>query len=257
MVGFSLDGPEEMHDRFRLTRAGGGTWRAVIRRAGALAEGPGRVQCALRSQPGQRGANRANSTGSSGRWESSTSSTFRSPISTVSASRSPSTIRPEQYGRFLCETFDAWWPDRRRVHIRYFDNIAEALAGQKPGNCTMHETCDSYVVVEYNGDVYPCDFFVESSWKLGNVTWIPGRKLRAGSAATVRRQQDDSAPRLPGLRVRIDLPWRLPQAPPRPAPPLRRSRLLLRRLQDDLRKGGRPSRQEVQRLTGHPPILRA
>jgi uncharacterized protein len=50
-----------------------------------------------------------------------------------------------------------------------FDNIAEALAGQKPGNCTMHETCDSYVVVEYNGDVYPCDFFVESGWKLGNI----------------------------------------------------------------------------------------
>src|SRR5260370_8091698 len=33
----------------------------------------------------------------------------------------------------------------------------------------MHTTCDSYVVVEYNGDVYPCDFFVEGGWKLGNV----------------------------------------------------------------------------------------
>ncbi|MFB3830037.1 MAG: SPASM domain-containing protein, partial [Bryobacteraceae bacterium] len=42
-------------------------------------------------------------------------------------------------------------------------------------NCTMHETCDSYVVVEYNGDVYPCDFFVEKDWKLGNVnldSWV-------------------------------------------------------------------------------------
>ena len=55
------------------------------------------------------------------------------------------------------------------MRIRFFDNIAEALAGQKPGTCTMHETCDSYVVVEYNGDVYPCDFFVEQGWKLGNV----------------------------------------------------------------------------------------
>ncbi|NWF84633.1 MAG: SPASM domain-containing protein [Bryobacteraceae bacterium] len=34
----------------------------------------------------------------------------------------------------------------------------------------MHETCDSYVVVEYNGDIYPCDFFVEKEWKLGNIT---------------------------------------------------------------------------------------
>jgi uncharacterized protein len=82
----------------------------------------------------------------------------------------PFTISAEEYGRFLCETFDLWWPDRKKVRIRFFDNIAEALAGMKPGNCTMHETCDSYVVVEYNGDVYPCDFFVEKSWKLGNIT---------------------------------------------------------------------------------------
>jgi uncharacterized protein len=82
----------------------------------------------------------------------------------------PYTITAEQYGRFLCETFDVWWPDRRKMRVRFFDNIAEALAGQKPGTCTMHETCDSYVVVEYNGDVYPCDFFVEGSWKLGNIT---------------------------------------------------------------------------------------
>ena len=44
----------------------------------------------------------------------------------------------------------------------------EALAGMHPGTCTMHETCDSYVVVEYNGDIYPCDFFVEGGWKLGD-----------------------------------------------------------------------------------------
>jgi uncharacterized protein len=61
------------------------------------------------------------------------------------------------------------------VRIRFFDNLAEAIAGQKPGACTMHESCDSYVVVEYNGDVYPCDFFVEREWKLGNInedSWI-------------------------------------------------------------------------------------
>jgi uncharacterized protein len=74
------------------------------------------------------------------------------------------------------------------VRIRFFDNLAEATAGQKPGTCTMHETCDSYVVVEYNGDVYPCDFFVEKDWKLGNVTldsWaeIARRSRRYGFAS--------------------------------------------------------------------------
>ena len=73
--------------------------------------------------------------------------------------------------------------DRRKFRIRFFDNLAEALAGMKPGTCTMHESCDSYVVVEYNGDVYPCDFFVEKEWKLGNInldSWpeIARRKRR-------------------------------------------------------------------------------
>jgi uncharacterized protein len=84
-------------------------------------------------------------------------------------SRMPFTITPEQYGRFLVEMFDFWWPERRKIRIRFFDNIAEAVAGMKPGSCTLHETCDSYLVVEYNGDIFPCDFFVEKEWKVGNL----------------------------------------------------------------------------------------
>src|SRR5207253_1202342 len=60
-------------------------------------------------------------------------------------------------------------PEGRKVRVRHLDKTAEGVAGQKPGTCTMNETCDSYVVVEYNGDVYPCDFFVEGAWDLGNV----------------------------------------------------------------------------------------
>jgi uncharacterized protein len=81
----------------------------------------------------------------------------------------PPSITPDQYGRFLAETFDLWWTQRRKARIRCFDNLAEALAGPKPGDCALLETCDSYCVVEYNGDVYSCDFFVQQEWKLGNV----------------------------------------------------------------------------------------
>ena len=41
----------------------------------------------------------------------------------------------------------------------------------------MHETCDSYVVVEYNGDIYPCDFFVHPGWRLGNISSDPLRAM--------------------------------------------------------------------------------
>ena len=40
----------------------------------------------------------------------------------------PFSISPEQYGRFLSEVFDLWWPDRRKVRLRFFDNLAEAVA---------------------------------------------------------------------------------------------------------------------------------
>ena len=133
------------------------------------------------------------------RSASTTSSSFRWRSSTATGNPLPFTITAEQYGRFLCEIFDLWWPDRRKVRIRCFDNIAEAVAGQKPGTCTMHETCDSYVVVEYNGDVYPCDFFVEKDWKLGNINTGFLVRDRAPHAALQLRRQEDAS-RIPSAR---------------------------------------------------------
>ena len=39
----------------------------------------------------------------------------------------------------------------------------------EPPECTMVKECGPYVVVEHNGNVYSCDFFVEPKWKLGNI----------------------------------------------------------------------------------------
>jgi len=169
LLGVSIDGPEEMHDRYRFNKAGHGTWKQVMRGIETLQKHKVEfnVLCVL--------------TQANVEHPRELYQFFRGlgidniqyiPLAEfdLDGNLLPFTITPEQYGRFLVETFDLWWPDRRKVRIRLFDNVAEALAGQKPGNCTMHETCDSYVVVEYNGDVYPCDFFVQKDWKLGNIT---------------------------------------------------------------------------------------
>ncbi len=168
LLGVSLDGPEDVHDLYRYNKGGQGTWRRVMQSVELLRREKVEfnILCVL---------NQANVEKPRELYRF-----FRSlgvdniqyiPLAEFDGlgNRLPYTITPEQYGRFLVETFEVWWPERRKVRLRLFDNIAEALAGEKPGNCTMHETCDSYVVVEYNGDVYPCDFFVESGWKLGNI----------------------------------------------------------------------------------------
>ena len=169
LLGVSLDGPQEIHDLYRYNKAGHGTFKQVISGIEALqrSQVEFNILCVL---------SQANIERPKELYKFYKSRGFDNlqfiPLAEFDESGAPLpyTITPAQYGKFLVELFNEWWPDRRKVRIRFFDNLAESLAGQKPGTCTMHETCDSYVVVEYNGDVYPCDFFVEKSWKLGNVT---------------------------------------------------------------------------------------
>ncbi len=168
LLGVSLDGPEEIHDSYRFNKAGHGTWKRVIESVELLQNEKVEfnILCVLNQ------ANVEKPRELYGFFKKlGVDNVQFIPLSEFDAAGNllPFTVTPEQYGRFLCEVFDLWWPDRRKMRIRFFDNLAEALAGQKPGSCTMHETCDSYVVVEYNGDIYPCDFFVEKEWKIGNI----------------------------------------------------------------------------------------
>jgi uncharacterized protein len=184
LLGVSLDGPEQEHDRYRFSKDGRGTWKRVIQSVELLqAE---KVEFNILCVLSQANVERPKELYRFFRGLGIDNLQFI-PLAEFDAEGNPLpfTITAEQYGRFLCELFDAWWPERRKVRVRFFDNIAEALAGSKPGNCTMHATCDSYVVVEYNGDVYPCDFFVESSWKLGNCAVDSWAEI----ARRVRRRQ--------------------------------------------------------------------
>ena len=82
----------------------------------------------------------------------------------------PFAITGEQWGDFLCEIFDKWYAnDVHTVSIRLFESILYYLIAQRRNSCAMAETCCQYLVVEYNGDVYPCDFFVTRELKLGNI----------------------------------------------------------------------------------------
>jgi uncharacterized protein len=82
----------------------------------------------------------------------------------------PYAVTGREWGAFLCEIFDRWLAeDVGRVSIRLFDSILEYLASGKRNACAMGTDCRQYFVVEYDGSVYPCDFFVRDDLKLGNV----------------------------------------------------------------------------------------
>ncbi|MCX5777574.1 MAG: anaerobic sulfatase maturase [Candidatus Firestonebacteria bacterium] len=78
---------------------------------------------------------------------------------------------PSAYGEFLCKFFDLWYNNGKpQISVRFFDNLLELLAGYKPSYCGFKDKCNDYLVIEHNGDVYPCDFFVKKEWKLGNIS---------------------------------------------------------------------------------------
>jgi len=81
-------------------------------------------------------------------------------------------LTSQQYGRFLKTLFDFWYRDLmagQGFSVRYFDNIVDMLMGYPPEQCSMNGLCSIQCVVESDGGVYPCDFYVLDQWKLGNI----------------------------------------------------------------------------------------
>jgi len=78
-------------------------------------------------------------------------------------------ISPEAYGDFLCRLFDRWLDSPMDISVRDFDDLVLMRQGRPPTTCMYGPRCGGYLLVEHNGDVFPCDFFVAPRWRLGNL----------------------------------------------------------------------------------------
>ncbi|NVM45561.1 MAG: anaerobic sulfatase maturase [Candidatus Lokiarchaeota archaeon] len=82
----------------------------------------------------------------------------------------PFSITGREWGTFLTELFNEWIKqDVKKVSIRLFDSIIEYLVYGRYNVCYMQDNCVQYFVVEHDGGVYPCDFFVQDNLLLGNI----------------------------------------------------------------------------------------
>jgi uncharacterized protein len=79
-------------------------------------------------------------------------------------------ITPKEYGDFLCKAFDVWYNDGQPVtSVRFFDNMLSVYVNREPELCIHRKTCPKTLILEQNGDAYPCDFFINEEYKIGNV----------------------------------------------------------------------------------------
>jgi uncharacterized protein len=89
-------------------------------------------------------------------------------------------VRPRDYGRFLCAIFDEWVRrDVGTVYVQLFDLLLGVWLGQPASLCVFAETCGTGLALEHNGDLYACDHYVYPEYRLGNITETPIDTLAA------------------------------------------------------------------------------
>lgn len=79
-------------------------------------------------------------------------------------------VRPKQWGRFLVEVFRLWLKyDASRKHVQIFDAACENVRGIPCSLCSHNPLCGHSGSVEANGDLYSCDRYAFPSYYLGNI----------------------------------------------------------------------------------------
>jgi uncharacterized protein len=172
LLGVSLDGPQELHDVYRLdkgrqptfTRVVGGIRLLQKHRVdfnilacvnGRTSQHPLEVYHFLRDDIGAE---------------------FLQFIPIVENTGNPGqpltarSVTGPAYGQFMISIFDEWVrKDVGHIFVQAFDVALAAWTGHHPGLCIHEPTCGRALAMEHNGDLYACDHFVDSKHLLGNM----------------------------------------------------------------------------------------
>lgn len=87
---------------------------------------------------------------------------------------------PELFGSFYQRFYELWLNDFKNgeaISENFIENVLTILLGGQPTRCGMLGQCESQCIVEANGSLYPCDFYVMDEYELGNINQQPLDKI--------------------------------------------------------------------------------
>jgi len=191
MVGISLDGPKEIHDRYRRDRAGAGSFDKVMKGLEFLQKHDVEVNvmaCVAREtaykplkvyhffkEAGvefiqffpiiERIAD-SKAKASGLRLAGPAALDQYEPNSRVTEW----SVEPGKYGDFLITIYDEWIRnDVGKTFVMNFEWAMNAWIGNPSPVCIFARQCGRSLVLEHNGDIYSCDHSVYPEYKLGNI----------------------------------------------------------------------------------------
>jgi uncharacterized protein len=171
LIGVSLDDPKEIHDLRRVDAQGGGSFERVMKGVSHLRQNG--VEFNILTVIHKDNVNKSKELFQFYEREEIDFVQFI-PCMQFHSKRidQPGVyeITPEQYGNFLCEAFDCRYNDGNPViSERFFDNMLSVYARREAELCIHRKACSKTLILEQNGDAFPCDFYIHPDWKIGNV----------------------------------------------------------------------------------------
>ncbi len=174
LVGLSLDGPKHVHDNYRRSRSGNGTWEKVVANAEKMLAADLAVNALI--VVNDYSVRYPDEIYQFHKNLGLSHMQFIPCVETAgdnSSQLSSFSVPAEEYGHFICLIFDLWMNDfsglTPTTSVRLFDSLFHIYMNHPAPECTLLGECGNYVVVEHSGDVFSCDFFVQPKWHLGNV----------------------------------------------------------------------------------------
>jgi uncharacterized protein len=191
LVGLSLDGPEPVHDAYRVNREGKGTSDTVLKSLQRMQQQGVQVNVLVAvnnmnsTQPlevyrflRQHGVQFIQFIPIVERQADPEAKALgirlalppalnRADLSTAVTSWS---VEPKQYGEFLIRIFDEWVSnDVGKVFVMNFEWTLAAWARVRPAVCYLAPRCGRNLIMESNGDIFSCDHFMYPAYRLGNI----------------------------------------------------------------------------------------
>jgi uncharacterized protein len=175
LVGISIDGPEEFHDKHRKGSDRKSSFTRVMKGYELLKKYKitSEILCVLNSY------NSLHPDKIYGFFKGLAAEyiTFLPLVERMADSPhgvSLASVVPSVYGNFLIKVFDDWVAnDIGKVRIQLFEESARTAFRQEHALCVLKVTCGGVPVIEHNGDFYPCDHFVDRENLVGNINVTP------------------------------------------------------------------------------------
>lgn len=191
LLGVSLDGPQNVHDRYRGGKGGASVFGKVIK--GIMELYRARVQYNVMTTVNKQSEGRGLEIYQFLKQAGTRFIQFMPVVEhvkdglivspdTPGARIAPWSIDAKAFGQFLCDIFDYWVRhDVGKVFVNQFDAALASWCGVPQGTCSFAETCGGNSIIEHNGDLYPCDHFVYEDYRIGNVLETDLRTLMNSS----------------------------------------------------------------------------